>query len=120
MTTSLIPSGGRSALLGLGLLLVGALSAPLQSCSDEAEPWVSARRVQTRGDLIGGPSALGEVGDFLLENDKVRFIVQDKGYSRGFGVYATLPHEYLVVAIQGPFTIRVSLPVIIDLTINYA
>ncbi|HEY4223236.1 MAG TPA: hypothetical protein VGO62_17885, partial [Myxococcota bacterium] len=33
------------------------------------------------------PRALGEVGDWLLENDKVRFIIQDQGFSRGFGVF---------------------------------
>jgi hypothetical protein len=30
---------------------------------------------------------LGEVGDYLLENDQVRVIIQNKGFSRGFGVY---------------------------------
>ncbi len=70
----------------LVLLLAGLLGAPLVGCS-EATPESLARRVDTRTDLIGGPSALGEVGDFLLENDYIRVIVQDKGFSRGFGVY---------------------------------
>ena len=47
----------------------------------------SARRITTRQELSGGPSALGEVGDFLLENNRLRFVVQDKGFSRGFGIY---------------------------------
>ena len=64
----------------LALLLVVA------AC-DKGERSAAARRVATRTDLIGGPSALGEVGDFLLENDKIRVIIQDKGFSRGFGVY---------------------------------
>ena len=53
----------------------------------EVTPAATARRVATRTELIGGPSALGEVGDYLLENDHLRVIVQDKGFSRGFGVY---------------------------------
>ena len=32
-------------------------------------------------------SALGEVGDFLLQNDHIRVVIQDKGFSRGFGIY---------------------------------
>lgn len=47
----------------------------------------SAREISSRAELIGGPRALGEVGDWLLENDKARFIVQDEGFSRGFGVF---------------------------------
>ena len=46
-----------------------------------------AKRISTRTELIGGPSALGEVGDFLLENAHIRVVVQDKGFSRGFGVH---------------------------------
>src|SRR4051812_7143849 len=58
--------------------LSGCPPAPLQS---------RAVRVQSRAELIGGPRALGEVGDWLIENDKVRFIIQDEGFSRGFGVF---------------------------------
>ena len=54
---------------------------------ESVKPQSAARKVATRTDLIGGPSALGEIGDFLLENDKIRVIIQDKGFSRGFGVY---------------------------------
>jgi hypothetical protein len=56
----------------------GCQTAPLQA---------RVARVQNRAELIGGPRALGEVGDWLLENDKVRFVIQDDGFSRGFGVF---------------------------------
>lgn len=69
-----------TALLALGGLLC------LSAC-DERAPTANARRVTHRADLIGGPSALGEVGDYLLENDKIRVVIQDTGFSRGFGVY---------------------------------
>ena len=57
------------------------------SCGQEVVPSADVRRVTTRADLVGGPSALGELGDFVLENDRVKVVIQDKGYSRGFGVY---------------------------------
>jgi len=40
-------------------------------------PKASARRVESDSELITGPLAHGRVGDFLLENDVARFIVQD-------------------------------------------
>lgn len=69
------------AWLGVAVLLAVVPScppAPLQA---------RATRITSRAELIGGPRALGEVGDWLLENDKVRFIIQDEGFSRGFGVF---------------------------------
>src|SRR5258708_12910055 len=41
-----------------------------------------AGQVQSRAELVGGPRAVGEVGDWRLSNGRVRFIVQDKGASR--------------------------------------
>lgn len=76
---------GRT-IVWLLVLAAGGTLAGLSSCSD-AEPKARARRVVSRTELIGGPSALAEVGDYLLENDKIRVVIQDKGFSRGFGVY---------------------------------
>jgi hypothetical protein len=61
----------------------------LLSCqvSESIKPASNARRIATRSDLIGGNSALGEINDILLENQKIKVVIQDKGYSRGFGVY---------------------------------
>lgn len=36
----------------------------------------SAKQISQSSELIGGPSASGEVGDFLLANDRVRVIVE--------------------------------------------
>jgi hypothetical protein len=49
-------------------------------------PHSFAGQVQSRAELVGGPRAIGEVGDYRLSNDKVRFIVQNIGASR---VYTT-------------------------------
>lgn len=47
----------------------------------------SARQITHRSQLVGGDRSLGEVGDFLIENDRIRVVVQKPGFSRGFGVY---------------------------------
>ena len=62
----------------VALLLCGCSSAPVAA---------NAFRIQRQEDLIGGPSALGQVGDYMLRNGKLRVIVQDVGFSRGFAVY---------------------------------
>lgn len=46
-----------------------------------------ARRIEEPTELIGGPGALGAVGDFAIGNDKIRVIVQNQGWSRGFGIF---------------------------------
>src|SRR5262245_47716365 len=56
----------------------------LAGCSDRA---VVAKQIRSRSDLIGGPRAIGEVNDYLLANERIRVIVQNDGYSRGFGIY---------------------------------
>ncbi|MEL6180477.1 MAG: hypothetical protein AAFS10_16070, partial [Myxococcota bacterium] len=77
--------GSWLGLLVLTLATAAALSTG--SCQESSEPMASAKRIGSRAELIGGPGALGEIGDFLLENDQIRIIIQDKGFSRGFGVY---------------------------------
>src|SRR5262252_55873 len=69
----------RSALL-FALCLVAAAGC-------EKNRTVIAKEITSRTDLIGGPHALGEVGDYLLANEQIRIIVQNDGYSRGFGIY---------------------------------
>lgn len=66
--------------LGLAAALAWA------GCSD-AGGAASARQVTNRIQLIGGDRALGDVGDFMLENEKIRAVIQGPGFSRGFGVY---------------------------------
>lgn len=67
------------------LLLAGLAFVVVGSCADGHR--VTAKQIQSRTDLIGGPGALGDVGDYLLANDRIRLIIQGEGYSRGFGIY---------------------------------
>lgn len=83
-------AGQRSAALATTVVLLAAVAglAPrLSGCQDAATERANARQIATRADLIGGPGSLGEVGDYMLENDQIRVVIQDKGFSRGFGVY---------------------------------
>jgi hypothetical protein len=80
------PLAGRAAAFTAGLVaaaLVGALAA----CSSETAPSARADRISTREQLIGGPKALGDIGDFLLENEKIRVIIEDKGPGRGVTLF---------------------------------
>ena len=73
--------------LALSLATIGGGVALTQSACPSEGKQTRALRITHRQQLIGGPRALGEVGDWLLENDQVRVIVQDQGFSRGFGVF---------------------------------
>jgi hypothetical protein len=61
----------------------------LGTCQRASEPLPPrAFRVTDRTQLFGGgPRALGEVGDYMLQNDRIRVVIQNAGFSRGFGVY---------------------------------
>ena len=84
------PTPRRRLLLGaltsLLALILAALYAP--SCADADRPSMAlAQRITSNAQLIGGPAARGEIGDYLLENDKIRVVVQDLNYNRGSGLF---------------------------------
>jgi hypothetical protein len=62
--------------IALALGLVG-----LTTCSS-GNPQARAFRIATLEQTIGGPHAIGRVGDWYIENDQVRFIIADKGVGR--------------------------------------
>ncbi len=66
----------------LALVLLAALPACV-----EGDAGSYARRVESPNELIGGPGALGAVGDWLIGNQKIRVVIQDQGWSRGFGIF---------------------------------
>lgn len=74
----------RAAML---LLTLTVVLLPSTSGCESSEPRSWARIVTDRSQLVGGDRSLGEVGDFLLENDQIRLVIQRPGFSRGFGVY---------------------------------
>ena len=61
---------------------------------------VRAAQVADRKDLAGGPWATGRVGDFVLENEKIRVIVQGGNRSEGendraFALYEKMGFEHV-------------------------
>ena len=66
----------------LALIAVGSCSKTPEEPSNS-----KAYRVTSRSQLIGGPTALGDIGDYMLENGEVRVLVQDKVFNRGAGVF---------------------------------
>jgi len=53
--------------------------AGTQPLDDQSAPTGQVSRVkavETAADLVGGPGAQGQIGDWMLENDKIRAIVQ--------------------------------------------
>ncbi len=57
-------------------------AAALAACSSSPSPVASAQRIGALEDAIGGPHAIGQIGDFLLENDQIRLVISDKGPGR--------------------------------------
>ncbi len=70
--------------IALGVAALAALA--WAGCGDHRGE-ASARQVTSRIELVGGDRSLGDVGDYLLENERIRIVVQGPGFSRGFGVY---------------------------------
>ncbi|MCC6159181.1 MAG: PHP domain-containing protein [Deltaproteobacteria bacterium] len=65
----------RRGPVAIGLVSIIALIF-VAACED-AEEFREARayKIDSRSQLIGGPKALGTLGDYMLENDKIRVIV---------------------------------------------
>jgi hypothetical protein len=48
-------------------------------CGPSPAPFASAKVVASASDLVKGPLARGTIGDFLLENDQIRVVIQKPG-----------------------------------------
>lgn len=78
--------------LSLLTAVAGAVLAALSlnACGDssvEKSGQASARLIGHRSELVGGDRALGDIGDVLMENERIRIVIQREGFSRGFGVF---------------------------------
>lgn len=73
-----------SAKIELGLALMVAFA-----CSEEAGPSgpTLVRKITSEVELIDGVGATGRVGDYLLENGRARFLIEDAASSTGWGIY---------------------------------
>ncbi len=81
-----VPDGGRDAGAFDAGFDAGASSGRCEielTGFIEGEGAARGRRIDSSSQLLAGPNAHGKVGDFLLENEKIRVVVQAEG--RAFG-----------------------------------
>ena len=70
---------GRVVRRGATWTALAALVATVAACTGSAPPRSRAQRIGKLEQAIGGPHAIGRIGDFILENDQVRFVIADTG-----------------------------------------
>ncbi len=80
-------SAGPSRRLARPLIAVLTLLVGLPACTQETPNLLRAKRAESRYELVGGPVAYADVGDFVLENDKLRAAILDTGRSFGPGLF---------------------------------
>ncbi|MEO8552297.1 MAG: hypothetical protein ABI678_20110, partial [Kofleriaceae bacterium] len=64
------------------LALLALTVALTPGCTGSEPQHALAQRIGKLEEAVGGPHAIGQIGDFLLENDQVRFVIADKGFGR--------------------------------------
>ncbi|MBW1807851.1 MAG: PHP domain-containing protein, partial [Deltaproteobacteria bacterium] len=67
------------------LIVISTLFAVV-GCND-GKPYARAFRISDRAQIIGGTAALADLGDFILENDRIRIALPEQGNSTGPGVF---------------------------------
>ena len=66
-------------------LLLATLAVAVGACDAESKFKVRAAKATSRQDLVGGPVAYADIGDFVLENDKVRVAILQGGSKGSWG-----------------------------------
>ncbi|HTR53528.1 MAG TPA: CehA/McbA family metallohydrolase [Kofleriaceae bacterium] len=59
--------------------VLAGVAFTLAACTSDSPPESSAQVIGKLEQTIGGPHAIGRVGDFLIQNDQVRFVVAGTG-----------------------------------------
>jgi hypothetical protein len=67
-------------------MLAGLLWLGAWGCEDRG-PYARAYQITHRSQTIGGVAALAELGDYIVENDKIRLAISQRGNSVGAGMY---------------------------------
>ena len=68
-------------------LFTAATALLMSTACNESTPYASARQVTSRGDLVKGKRALGDLGDFVLSNGRIRAVIQGNTPSRGMSTF---------------------------------
>ena len=74
---------------GIALFALCLIGVRCGCSEDDPEPTgvPILSRIETPDRLIGGVAASGQIGDYLFQNDKARFIVQGPDTATGWGIY---------------------------------
>lgn len=86
-------------------LLLALTACCLVACAREVEQedQLLAKKTESALELIGGPAALSQVGDYLLKNDKIRFVIGGPEHSWSFGIFGGSVIDADLVRSEGPF-----------------
>lgn len=68
-------------------LFTALLVLASSSACNESTPYASAREVTSRDELVKGRRALGDLGDFVLSNGRIRAVIQGNTPSRGMSTF---------------------------------
>ena len=74
-------------LRGIIPLALGAAVAPGFGGCNDSYGLLQAKQVEDRAELVGGPVAMADVGDFLLQNDQIKVNILGAKDSPGPGVF---------------------------------
>jgi hypothetical protein len=77
----------RTAVGALALMLGFAGTAGLSSSCNDGTGVLVAKVIEDRSELIGGPVAMADVGDYLLQNDQIRIGILRSVDSPAPGIY---------------------------------
>jgi hypothetical protein len=74
---------------GIALFVLSVVGVRCGCSEGEREPAGNPilSRIETPDRLIGGLAASGQIGDYLFESDKARFIVQGPDTATGWGIF---------------------------------
>mgnify|MGYP000891946536 CR=1 FL=1 len=75
----------RNRMRRIALLSFVVAASAAAGCTDGLG--LGARRIERQDELIGGPTAKGKIGDYLLENDKIRVVIAAPGPTFTAGVF---------------------------------
>ena len=94
----------KAVLAALAAVLLS--SAVLSSCNS-GDDLLRAKVIENRAELVGGPVAMADIGDFLLENDQVRVAILRAIDSPGPGVFGGGAAGPVVPATRDPVYIYI-------------
>lgn len=73
--------------VGVALVVLAALGALPAACNGGPSTLLRAKVIESRSERVGGPVSAADVGDYLLENDKIRVAILSARPSPAPGVF---------------------------------